>query len=335
MNENDFRSSFYFNGMNSPQKITLILFLIFGASLNGFANWRKINSNTLSWFQAVFFINERKGWIAGTNGTFLITEDGGNAWKQTEKFTDDTIKDIYFLDENRGWLLTDKGKFFGGKISPSAILETSDGGKTWHKVALEGGGSERLTKIFFSKEGMGRAIGEAGAVFEMRENSSVWKKSNVSLRYLLLGGNFADAKKATIVGGGGSSFLTEDGGNSWKPAAFTRKPEVKLNSVFFINKSIGWIVGLEGKIFSTNNGGKMWREQDSKVSQNLFDVFFQNTAEGWAVGDEGLILHTTTAGNLWEVSPSKTSHRLERVFAIGNKVWAVGFGGTILCYEKN
>ncbi len=63
-------------------------------------------------------------------------------------------------------------------------------------------------------------------------------------------------------------------------------------------------------------------------------MFFCNTAEGWAVGEEGLILHTTTAGNIWTIVEPKVKHRLEKVFFVGKKGWAVGFGGTILSYVE-
>ncbi len=58
-------------------------------------------------------------------------------------------------------------------------------------------------------------------------------------------------------------------------------------------------------------------------------------AEGWTVGDEGTILHTTTAGNVWTLENSKVKHRLEKVFFVGKKGFAVGFGGTILVYDES
>lgn len=265
----------------------------------------------------------------------MTTTDGGNSWKQETRFTDDAIIDIYFKDEKKGWILTDKGKFSGGAVAPSAILKTEDGGKSWRKTALEGGQNERLTRIFFSKNGIGRAIGESGAFYEMKSDSQVWKKAILPTRFLLLGGSFPNDSKGTIVGGGGSAIYTENAGIDWKSAGFTKRIETKLNSVFFINPNIGWLVGVAGKIFSTNNGGKLWWEQKSNTSENLHDIFFINTAEGWAVGEQGLILHTRAAGNIWQIEQSNTKHKLERVFAIGDRVWAVGFGGTILQSEKS
>lgn len=319
--------------MKFPIKFFFLLIAVFAVCQNIRADWQKVPSNTLAWLHAIYFVDSNKGWIAGSGGTVLTTADGGNSWQTAEKFTDDTIKDIYFADENYGWALSEKDIYGSGNFSPSSIWETADGGKNWKKAVLEGEGKERLVKIFFSKTGAGRAVGEAGTMFEMPGATKVWKKTNIPVRYLLLGGSFLDETKSVIVGGGGSTFFTDDG-VLWKPSMFTKKTDSKLNAVFFINRNIGWIAGAGGKIFSTNNGGKRWREQNSKVTQNLLDVYFLNTAEGWAVGDDGTILHTTSAGNIWEADFANTKHKLERVFYNAGKTWIVGFGGTILSYES-
>lgn len=318
--------------MKSISKFFVLLILVAAVCQNAFAGWSKVKSNTLAWLHAVYFVDAQKGWVAGSNGTMLTTDDGGKNWRAINKFTDDTIKDVYFSDANHGWALTEKDIYSSGAASPSSILETSDGGNSWKKATLEGEGKERLVRLFFSKEGAGRAVGEAGTMFELQESSVIWKKINLPVRYLLLDGSFTDQNKSLIIGGGGATYFTDDG-VSWKPASFTGKAASKLNSVFFINQNVGWIVGADGKIFATNNGGKRWREQNSKVTQNLFDVCFINTAEGWAIGDEGLILHTTTAGNVWEADNTNTRHKLERIFYNGEKAWIVGFGGTIMVYE--
>lgn len=320
--------------MPSVKKIILILLCVFCfQTIN--AQWKKINSNTFAWLHSVYFLNQNSGWIVGSNGTFLETKNGGSTWKTKSKFTQDTIRDVYFTDEKHGWILAEKDFFGSYNSSPSYISETIDGGETWKKVTMEGEGKEKLVKIFFSKDGFGYAVGEAGTFFAMQEDRSTWKKTSVPVRYLLLNGSFSNQNTGLVIGGGGTAIYTEDGGNSWNNAMFTQKSNGKLNSVFFINAKVGWTVGAAGKIFTTNNGGKLWREQNSTISNDLFDIFFINTAEGWAIGDNGAMLHTTTAGNVWTPIQPPVKHKLERIFFIGKTGFAIGFGGTILKYEGN
>ncbi len=150
----------------------------------------------------------------------------------------------------------------------------------------------------------------------------------------MLDGVFTDDSHGAMVGAGGTILFTDDAGASWNKSDVLNDSNTKLNSVFFINQKNGWSVGSHGKIYQTINGGRVWRGQNSNTTKDLTGVFFYNTAEGWAIGDEGLILHTTTAGNVWTTFETKVRHRLEKVFFIGKKGWAVGFGGTILSYDE-
>jgi len=169
----------------------------------------------------------------------------------------------------------------------------------------------------------------------MADDNKTWKRIASPSRYLMFDGTFTGDSHGVIVGAAGSILFTEDAGLSWNKASVFGEADAKLNSVFFINQKAGWTVGANGKIYQSVNGGKIWREQKSNVVNDLADVFFNDTAEGWAVGDEGTILFTNTAGNVWTTVKSNVKHKLERVFFVGKKGWAVGFGGTILSYDKN
>jgi photosystem II stability/assembly factor-like uncharacterized protein len=314
--------------------VLLLLFVCFIQSAK--ADWVKQNSNTLAWLQDVYFLDEQTGWIAGSGGTFLKTADGGRTWTKEKNFTTDLIRQVYFTDERNGWLLCERNLFALGTNSPSFLLKTSDGGFNWERIEFSDSQRKRITKVLFSKNGDGLAIGEGGAFFSMsNEKQDLWKRVPSPVRYLMFDGIFTDESHGIIVGAGGSVLFTEDEGLTWNKASVLGDAKAKLNRVFFVNPKNGWTVGSEGKIYQTFNAGKTWREQKSNVSADLTDVFFNNTAEGWAVGDAGTILYTTTAGNVWTTINSKDKHKLERVFFVGRKGWAVGFGGTILFYDEN
>jgi photosystem II stability/assembly factor-like uncharacterized protein len=265
----------------------------------------------------------------------LTTNDGGENWKKAEKFTSDSIRQIYFSDENNGWILCERDVYSLGANSPSYLLKTSNGGADWEKIEFTNSGRMRIAKIFFSDNGLGFAVGESGAIFILQDDGKTWKKHPSPIRYLLLDGGFTDKRNGVMVGAGGNIFFTEDAGISWNQANIFGAPNVKFNSVFFVNKTTGWTAGSEGKIFQSVSGGKNWGEQKSGTTANLNDIFFTDTREGWAIGDEGTILHTTTAGNVWKKIDLKIRHRLEKISFSGNKGFAVGFGGTILRYDNS
>lgn len=313
--------------------LVLFLFCVFFQTTR--AEWTKQNSNTLSWLQDVYFLNEQTGWIVGSGGAYLSTKDGGATWKKEKNFTEDIIRQVYFTDASNGWLLCERDLYALGANSPSYLLKTTDGGANWERVEFTDNQRKRITKFFFAKNGFGLAIGESGAFFALQDDQKTWKRQPSPARYLMFDGIFSDDSHGVLVGAGGSILFTEDSGLSWNRASIFGESSSKLNAVFFINQKNGWTVGTGGAILQTINGGKTWRVQKSTITKDLTDIFFNDTAEGWAVGDEGTILHTTTAGNVWTVIQSNARHRLERVFFVGRKGFAVGFGGTILTYDES
>lgn len=317
-------------------KISILVFLLLFAAgpAAARAEWSRQESGTLAWLHSIFFVSENKGWIGGSGGTLLVTDDGGASWKPAAKFTGDAVRDIYFSDENNGWLLCERSVYFPGAGPPSYLLHTTDGGRNWDKVEFAGIRRERVADIFFTADGYGAAIGEAGAFFVMEDDRKTWKKQPAPTRYLMTAGVFTDKSKGVMIGAGGTILFTEDAGYSWEQATLGGGGRAKLGSVFFIDGKNGWAVGAEGKIYQTINGGRFWREQASGTNRALNDIVFLNTAEGWAVGDYGTILQTTTAGNVWQPVGNKSTHKLERLIFNGKRGFAVGFGGTLLRYEK-
>ncbi len=103
------------------------------------------------------------------------------------------------------------------------------------------------------------------------------------------------------------------------------KAGASLNSLFFVNDSLGWAVGENGLILYTDDGGGNWHLQQSGVAADLYSVFFLNQNYGWACGDNGTIIYTFNGGQTW--LPGKVESRicLRDIWFISEKEgWAVG-----------
>ena len=69
---------------------------------------------------AVYFLDEKRGWVGGDKGFLSRTDDGGRSWVRQTVETTDGINDIYFRDKENGFLL-----------AGNAIFATSDNGVRW------------------------------------------------------------------------------------------------------------------------------------------------------------------------------------------------------------
>lgn len=298
------------------------------------AQWRRVETGSLSWLHAIHFVDEKKGWLGGSNGTLLSTADGGLTWKKEQFPNTDAVRDIVFTSVSDGWLLCERSQFLNDrKSNRSYLMHTVDGGKSWSIVNFQTLVEPR-TRIFFGRKGEGYAIGEGGLVAEFSLDARPEKRIGVPSRFLMLDGVVVNGSRIVLVGGGGSIFWTDDKGDSWQPARFsTSRPTAKFNATVFIDDKHGWAVGNDGLIVSSTDGGISWRGQKPDAGANLLDILFCNAEYGFAVGENGIILRTSDSGRSWTVEPSGSKHRLERLAKAGKRLFAVGFGGTVLVRE--
>lgn len=299
------------------------------------ADWVRQNTNSFAWFHDVFFVNQSKGWIVGGDGVMLSTNDAGQTWVQTPKFTSDAFMQVYFTSEMTGWMLCERNIYARGANASSYLRKTTDGGLTWERIEFQAGGRERVTKLLFNKNGGGTAFGEGGIFYKLQEDGTTWKKSQTSIHFLLLDGAFSDGPIGAIAGTGGTIIFTADHGLTWEKASLLGDSDTRFNAVSFAGDKAIVAVGTKGRIFRSNSGGRLWRQIESITTVNLNDVYFADQLNGWAVGDNGIIVRTRDGGKTWTDGVSRATNNLEKVTFAGTRGWAVGYGGTVLTYDPN
>jgi len=104
-----------------------------------------------------------------------------------------------------------------------------------------------------------------------------------------------------------------------------------LWSTFFIDDNTGWIVGSDGFINKTSNGGLDWIEQNSLTTLTFKSVQFINLDIGWICGEDGLIIKTTDGGQSWTELTSGTTELLTNLHFVDQSIgYVVGYNETIL-----
>jgi len=291
----------------------------------------------MAWLRSVYFLDQDRGWVAGSNGTLLRTTDGGATWKKILTLTKDTLHDLYFADEKTGWVVaeSDMLKLKTNDEPRSYLLKTEDGGFSWRRLFLKSDGNPRLLRLVFADAQRGWVFGETGAVFATQDGGAHWTQQASPTKHLLLGGTSLDQAQLLLVGAGATIIKTTDGGTTWRSGLLREASNARFTAASCAGSKLGWAVGFAGSIFTTADGGRTWYGQKSNVDADLLDVRFIDAAEGWAAGSEGALLHTTDGGAHWTTESSGTSHALQRLFFTDrNHGWVVGFGGTILKYGQ-
>jgi photosystem II stability/assembly factor-like uncharacterized protein len=144
-----------------------------------------------------------------------------------------------------------------------------------------------------------------------------------------------------MVGDAGTIVLSTDGGRSFVKSLYDSNQRgrassgsaaspLDLYSVQFVDKEKGYIVGDEGLILATEDGGFNWREMQSGTDAQLFHLSFIGK-RGWVVGTQGVVLHTINGGRNWYPQVSGTKDDLNRVYLVTERVAIItGDNGTLL-----
>lgn len=113
---------------------------------------------------------------------------------------------------------------------------------------------------------------------------------------------FLDENTGWICGGSaGFAYITEDGGQTWQnrfPSSFNIS---WISQLFFLNKSIGWVVAQSGEIFKTTDSGLSWTLLVDIGVGPINDLTFTDTNTGFVASSNGLY-QTSDGGNTWTKS---------------------------------
>ena len=283
---------------------------------------------------AVYFADQKRGWVAGDGGFVSRTTDGGLTWTLQRVETTDAINDIYFRNKDDGYLL-----------AGNRVFQTEDGGQNWREIRRYfatdfGGATPELYSVRFSDKKRGWVVGSISSndvvvdslVIYTNDGGKSWQRQRVPTKQELIHVDFADEKRGWIVGVGGTILHTNDGGETWAEQQSNTK--ATLYHVDFRDERLGWAVGERATILRTVDGGLSWLPVEVPARSTLLSVEFPEENAGWIAGRGGVVLRSGDGGRTWIPQETKTKQNLYALFVDKKKGWAVGGNGTILQYER-
>jgi photosystem II stability/assembly factor-like uncharacterized protein len=191
---------------------------------------------------------------------------------------------------------------------------------------------------FSSAQGLNAVYSPDGnLVIAVGDNGNFLKSLNGGLNYGTypkgsadLNAIYAKNAKAWIAGSAGTIMVSQDAAESFTNHNYSSDD---LNSVFFVDENIGYVVGDNGTIGKSINGGLDWTAQTSSVTTNLNSVVFTSADNGVACGDNGVVIYTNNGGATWSAYTTSVTSDLLKIDMKGNTLIATGADAFVLKYN--
>jgi photosystem II stability/assembly factor-like uncharacterized protein len=249
--------------------------------------WVSQNTEILSTFEAVQFLDVNTGFAVGSGGAFVRTSNSGDTWVSSVIASSDLFS-VFFLNSSEGFVGAGNGD----------ILKTVDGGITWE--VLDTGISSEIRSIVFVDETNAHALGRNGEIVLSLDGGSSWQQSGdignttfYKLRKKPNGTSFA-------VGLNGYIYAAADVTAGW--TLENQLTSHHLYDIAFYSNQLGYAVGTElwsntGRIFTTQNGGDTWSVSSPGTSGLSAVAFSPDGSLGFMAGASGALLRMLSEPN--------------------------------------
>jgi serine/threonine-protein kinase len=206
---------------------------------DGVNQWYSILDKDYSLYD-IEFVNSEVGFVVGSNGLILITENGGNKWERVRVKTNEILFSINMLDKESGFIVGWNG----------TILTTNDGGNSWKEQTSNT--TKYLKSIDFNSEQIGICIGGNGTILRTEDGGEEWSIIEQVTTRRLNRVKFLSDKRVIVVGNSGTILLSLDAGANWK--SVESKFYNNWNDVSITNDGKIFIVGSNGTMLELKSG---------------------------------------------------------------------------------
>lgn len=250
--------------------------------------------------------------VVGKGGVIFSRENADEVWLSRASGTEVDLHDVKMCSSN-ALAVGDGG----------TVLRSEDKGESW--TLVDAGVSVPLYGIAHGwNSDVAYAVGE-GVILKTLDGGQTWNPTEVSavLRAVL----FVGEEQVLVVGDGGSAYLTDDAGDTWR--TLDLNTDADLVSIGIGRNSTGslLVTGANGVIRQMEDkGGEVWSTHDVEEDGALFV-----TSDGfWGVA----------SGSLYEFAETDEPHSIMSglnwvgIVGTSSSGWALAASGEVLHFKS-
>jgi photosystem II stability/assembly factor-like uncharacterized protein len=238
-------------------------------STNGGVNWLfDTYSNSLN-IKYASFTDVNTGIAVAGRGSVLKTTNFGVNWNSAFDYSGEVFSFSY-LNSQIIWAFADQ-----------FIFKTTNGGLNWNSF----GNQNIINKATFYDEQNGYGFNN-GYLYKTSNSGVNWYQTSVET---ILDYSFINAQTGWTISGVDTTTVvrkTTNGGTNWTQLSVIYG---YINSIKFINQSIGYLLSYN-KLYRTTNGGNTWKFIPISNSLRIFSMDIIDPNTGWLCGDNSLII---------------------------------------------
>jgi len=284
----------------------------------------------------VQFLDAEVGYAVGDEGVVWKTINGGKTWELLPTNVRGSLRSIHMLSPLAGWVVG-REELPSGAGSCGIVLHTQDGGESWQRRMT--GAVPGLNHVRFGDAETALLFGDSSdqfptGVFITNDGGQKWRPVQGQRGTSWLGGDFFDAKTASLAGAWGRIGTLRDGNfGRTEVEAFGGRNLRGMQ----LGKSKSYAVGQGGLVLQSKTLGEGWGFVDTQLPQEVLAAWdFHSVCcvgnKVWIAGRPGsAVLCSEDLGTSWKVRKTGQNLPLNAVHFFDDKRgWAVGELGSIL-----
>ncbi len=262
----------------------------------------------------------------GERGHVLISDDGGDEWRQVSVPTRANLTGVHFHDKDLGWVVG----------HDAVILRTEDGGESWKRLHWAPEEERPFFDVWFSDAENGFVIGAYGYFLATADGGDTWEPREIAtpaedeeVDMYDLGGDFhlnaiapSESGKLYVAAEAGTFYRSDDGGDTWVTLAPPYQGSF-FGTLPLAGDSV-LLFGLRGNLFRSGDAGESWQSVASGTEAMLADGL--RLADGTIVlaGVAGTVLLSRDGGETFSLSQQADRQALATVLPAGDSLVLIG-----------